>query len=166
MDNEAHFFYLIHFVLWMIAVTAIAIVWCWDHRPHSRRLLFAAVVIVLAVQLGTTGRRLSQQAYQTEYLPITAYLRTHAQSKDIIMGSSELAFQLGYVDNLVDDQRLGFRSGKRPNFIVIDKNRYEEWIPQYESREPATYQYIQTLMRDFHPVLATPAYHLYARNGL
>jgi len=166
IDNEAHFFYLIHFVLWMIALTAIAVVWFWDHRTHSRWLLFGAVVVVLLIQLGTTGRRISQQAYQAEYLPLTAWLQAHAQSKDIIMGSSELAFQLGYVDNLVDDPRLGFRSGKRPNFIVIDKNRYEEWIPQYEQREPATYHYIQDMMREFHPVLSNDAYHLYARNGL
>jgi hypothetical protein len=165
IDSEAQSHYVIHFVLWMAACTAIATVWFWDHRPHFRRELFAILVLLLLVQLATTGRRLSQRAYETEYLPVATYLQAHAQSKDIIMASSELAFQLGYVDNLVDDPRLGFRSGKRPNFIVIDKNRYEEWIPQYELREPATFHYIQDMMHEFHPVLSNDAYHLYARNG-
>jgi hypothetical protein len=83
------------------------------------------------------------------------------------MGSSELAFELGYVDSLVDDPRLGFRSGKRPNFIVIDKNRYAEWIPQYQQREPETYRYIRGMMDgEFHAVLKNDAYQVYARNGL
>ena len=132
-----------------------------------RWALVAVVAAVVLVQLATTGRRVTQRAYATSYLPVTAYLKEHTQSKDIIMGSSELAFELGYVDNLVDDQRLGFRSGKRPNFIVIDKNRYAEWIPQYQQREPETYRYIHGMMeREFHEVLENSAYQVYARNGL
>ena len=74
---------------------------------------------------------------------------------------------MGYVDNLVDDQRLGFRSGKRPNFVVIDRNRYAEWIPQYEEREPDTYRYIRTMLDgEFHVVMENPAYKVYARNGV
>ena len=77
----------------------------------------------------------------------------------LIIGSAELAFQLGYADNLVDDPRLGFRSGGRPNFIVIDKNRYAEWIPQYEQREPETYRYIRGMLDgEFHQVLENDGY--------
>ena len=166
IDSEGQYFYLIHFVLWMIACTAIALVWYWDRHRHSRWPLFGAVVMLLLIQFATTGRRLSQNAYATIYLPVTAYLQTHAQPKDIIMGSSELAFQLGYVDNLVDDPRLGFLSGKRPNFIVIDKIRYAASIPRSEQSEPPTWRYIQDMMRDFHPVLSNDGYQVYARNGL
>ena len=129
-------------------------------------MLFRSVVLVM-VQAATTGRRVMQRAYTTIYLPVTGYLQAHAQGNSVVMGSAELAFQLGYVDSLVDDQRLGFRSGKRPNFIVIDKNRYAEWIPQYERREPETYRYIHGMMeREFHEVLENSAYQVYARNGL
>jgi len=83
------------------------------------------------------------------------------------MGSAELAFRVGYVDTLIDDPRLGFRSGKRPNFVVIDHNRYAEWIPQYEQREPETYRYIRTMLDgDFHVVMENGAYTVYARNGV
>ncbi len=166
IDSEAQSFYLIHFIFWMIALTAIALVWLWDRGPHARWAVCALVAAILLVQFATTGRRLTQRAYQTAYLPVTSYLQAHARPQDVIIGSAELAFQLGYVENLVDDPRLGFRSGKRPNFIVTDKNRYEEWIPQYETREPATWRYIQDLMREFHPVYSNEAYHLYVRNGL
>jgi hypothetical protein len=92
------------------------------------------------------------------------YLKQHAKSQDVVMGSAELAFELGFDGNLVDDPRLGCRSGKRPSFIVIDQNRYAEWIPQYEQREPQTYGYIHDMMaREFHLVLDNAAYTIYAR---
>jgi hypothetical protein len=167
IDSESHYFYLVHFVLWLIAFTAITVVWYWDRRSVPRWALVTVVALVVLVQLATIGRRVTQRAYSTIYLATTGYLKNHAQGKDIIMGSSELAFELGYVDNLVDDPRLGFRSGKRPNFIVIDKNRYAEWIPQYEQREPETYRYIRGMMDgEFHQVLENGAYQVYARNGL
>ena len=166
VDGEPHYFYLIHFVLWLIAFTAIAGVWYWDRRSVPRWALVAVLALVVLVQLATTGRRVSQRAYSTIYLATTDYLKQHAKSQNIIMGSSELAFELGYADNLVDDHRLGFRSGKRPDFIVIDNNHYAEYIAQYEQREPDTYRYIHDMMaREFHQVLDNPGYKVYARNG-
>jgi hypothetical protein len=167
LDREAQHQYLIHFVLWMISLTAVAGVSWWDRRTVPRWALVAGLLVVCLVQLATTGRRVSQRAYSTIYLATTDYLKAHAEGKGVIMGSAELAFQLGYADNLVDDPRLGFRSGRRPNFIVIDKNRYAEWIPQYEQREPETYQYIRGMMdREFHQVVENDGYRVYARNGL
>jgi hypothetical protein len=166
LDREAQHHYLIHFAVWMISLTAVAAVSLWDRRSVPRWVLVTGLVVVVMVQLSTIGRRLSQRAYSTIYLATTGYLKEHALGKGVVMGSSELAFELGYVDSLVDDQRLGFRSGKRPNFIVIDKNRYAEWIPRYEEREPETYRYIRGMMdREFHEVLENGAYHVYARTG-
>ncbi|MCX6633310.1 MAG: glycosyltransferase family 39 protein [Candidatus Solibacter sp.] len=167
IDNESHYFYLVHFVLWLIVFTAITAVWYWDRRSVPRWALVAVLALVVLVQLATIGRRVTQRAYSTIYLAATDYLKAHAQGKGTVMGSSELAFELGFVDSLVDDPRLGFRSGKRPNFIVIDNNRYAEWIPQYAQREPETYRYITGMMqREFHQVIDNPGYKVYARNGL
>jgi hypothetical protein len=166
IDNEAHYFYLVHFVLWLVAFTAISAVWYWERRSVPRWALAALLVLVLAVQFATIARRVSQRAYSTIYLATTDYLKQHAKPRDVVMGSSELAFELGFDGNLVDDPRLGYRSGKRPDFIVIDQNRYAEWIPQYQQREPQTYSYIHDMMaRDFHLVLDNAGYKVYARNG-
>ncbi len=163
LDREAQHHYLIHFVLWMISLTAVAGVWWWDRRNVPRWTLVAGLVVVVMVQAATTGRRVSQRAYSTIYLATTNYLRERAQGKGTIMGSAELAFELGDT-GLVDDPRLGFRSGKRPDFIVIDRNRYAEWIPQYEQREPETYRYIRGMMDgEFHQVLENSEYRIYAR---
>jgi hypothetical protein len=165
IDSEAQSFYLVHFVLWAIGLTAIAAVWYWDRRSLPRWTLAAALALVVLVQFATIGRRVQQRAYSANYLATTDYLKQHAGPHDLVMGSAELAFELGFGGRVVDDQRLGYRSGKRPAFIVIDTNRYGEWIPQYERREPQTYRYIHDMMtREFHPVLDNPAYKVYARN--
>ncbi|MEO8367768.1 MAG: glycosyltransferase family 39 protein [Candidatus Solibacter sp.] len=167
IDNESHYFYLVHFILWLIAFTAIATVWYWDRYPAAKWALAGAMLVVLAVQFATIGRRVMLSAYTKQYLPVTNYLKPHAQARNMIFGSSELAYELGYIDNLVDDQRLGLRTGKRPDFVVIDGNRYAEWIPQYEVREPETYRYIRTMLDgQFHVVMENPAYKVYARNGV
>ena len=167
IDSEAHYFYLVHFVVWLIAFTAIVAVWSWDRRSVPRWALAAMLALVLVVQFATIARRVSQRAYSTLSLPATAYLKQHATPQDIVMGSAELAFELGFDGNLVDDPRLGYRSGKRPSFIVIDRNRYAEWIPQYQQREPQTYRYITDMMqRDFHQVLDNAGYQVYEKNIL
>jgi hypothetical protein len=166
LDREAQHQYLIHFVVWMISLTAVAAVWCWDHRPAARWVLSAGLLLVVLLQVATTGRRVSQRAYSTIYLATTGYLKEHSRGRDTIMGSAELWFELANV-RVVDDPRLGYRSGNRPDFVVIDRNRYAEWIPQYEQREPQTYRYIHTMMsREFHQVLENSGYTVYARNGL
>jgi Dolichyl-phosphate-mannose-protein mannosyltransferase len=165
LDREAQHHYLVHFVVWMISLTSVAGVWWWDRRSVPRWALVAGLLVIVMVQMATTGRRVSQRAYSTTYLATTDYLKEHAQGRGLVMGSAELAFELGDM-GLVDDQRLGFRSGKRPNFIVIDGNRYAEWIPQYEQREPETYRYIRGLMDgEFHEVLENGAYQVYARRS-
>jgi hypothetical protein len=167
IDREAQQVYLIHFVLWLASITAITATLWWDTRPTWRWMLVACAAVVVFVQVSTTAKRVQRAAYAREYLPVAAYLKQHAAGHGFVFGSTEFAFELGFHGPLVDDSRLGFRSGKRPDFIVLDKNRYQEWIPQYETREPATYRYIRDMMdHQFHFVMDTGAYKLYARNGL
>ncbi|MEO8592447.1 MAG: glycosyltransferase family 39 protein [Candidatus Solibacter sp.] len=161
MDREAQHHYLVHFVVWMASCTAVAGIWWWDRGGAPRWALACVLLALVGVQASTIARRITQRALSREYEPVTAYLKGRP---GIVMGSAELAFRLGFQDSMVDDPRLGYRSGKRPDFVVIDHNRYAEWIPQYEQREPDTYRYIRGMLdREFQQVLDTGAYQLYAR---
>ncbi len=167
VDREVHFFYLIHFVIFLIVIFAVWVSWCWERRTLPHWLLMATVLTVAVVQLGAIGHRISQNPYQNAYLPTTGFLKQHASPSQLIFGSSELAFQLGFDANVVDDYRLGFRSGKKPDFVVIDKNRYEEWIPLLEQQDPPAYRYVTAMMgRDFQLVLDRGAYKIYSRRSL
>ena len=95
------------------------------------RTKWAVVWVIVAVVSGatiTTGSRIRQ----TPTGPGTWMRRiseAHRRPADLIMGSTELGWELGWKSNLVDDFRFGFFTGKKPDIIVTDKNRYQEWIP-------------------------------------
>jgi hypothetical protein len=61
------------------------------------------------------------------------------------MGGAELAFELGFDANLIDDFRLGYYSGKRPDFIVAN-NIYRGWFNRSRTRHPEIHQHIQRLL--------------------
>src|ERR1035441_726091 len=48
IDSEAQSFYLVHFVLWLIAFTAITIVWYLDRRSVPRWPVAASLGLVVA----------------------------------------------------------------------------------------------------------------------
>ena len=80
--------------------------------------------------------------------------------------SSELGWELGWKSNLVDDFRLGYLTGKRPDIIVTDKNRYQEWIPNLKMQDPKAYTYTTNLLEnEFHPVHRNEGYITYFRTS-
>ncbi len=80
------------------------------------------------------------------------------------MGSSELGWELGWDSKLVDDFRLGYLTGKRPDIIVLDKNRYQEWIPNLQKFDPKAYRYTTGLLSSqFREVHRNEGYTVYVR---
>jgi hypothetical protein len=112
------------------------------------------------------GWGVPQDAYTNAFLTTTNYLTQHAEGKGLILGSAELAFELGFDSPLVDDYRMGFRSGKQPACVMFDKNPYEEWILLLATQKLPTHRFIEDLMdQNFHLVLDVTACTGYARNG-
>ena len=166
-DKEIHPFYLLHFLNPVIAILAIWLHSNWSGGGVPRWVLVGIVGALAAVQLMVTGSRIKQDPYRNNYRTTTAFLKEHTGSKDLIFGSAELGFDLGFFDGrLVDDFRLGFLSGRRATFIVLDQNRYQEWIPNLKKSEPQAYSYImQMLARDFQLVQQNSNYQIYARRS-
>ena len=68
------------------------------------------------------------------------------------MASAEYGIPLSYPDNLIDDQRLGCQTGKRPDLIVLG-TRYKEWFGWTAKNEPETYHCIQRLISQDYQVV-------------
>jgi hypothetical protein len=123
------------------------------------------MLLFAALQLGGLLLRIRQDDYRRSYLPAIDFLKRNAGSA-LIMGSTDLAFQLGFDANLVDDIRLGYYSGKRPDFIVIDEI-YENAFAGIETQDMTVYQHMMDLLaNEYHPVYDHGHYKIYARNGL
>jgi hypothetical protein len=166
LDKDVHEFYLIHFMAPVIAVLALVLDWVLKTRRAPIWAVVVVLVVMGSIQLMTTGSRIKQDGYHTRYLDTTAFLKRNARPGDLIMGSSELGWELGWKSNLVDDFRLGYLTGKRPDIIVLDHNRYQEWIPNLKVFNPNAYQFTTNLLEtEFRPVHRNDAYIIYFRTN-
>jgi hypothetical protein len=84
-------------------------------------------------------------------------------SNDYVMGSSDLAFGLGFEANLIADGRYGYYTGKRPRYIVYDSATEMTWR---ESQKffPEFYEYFPRLLaEEYRVVFENAAYKIYER---
>jgi 4-amino-4-deoxy-L-arabinose transferase-like glycosyltransferase len=164
LDKDVHMFYLVHIMAPVIVLTGLVLDWVLQTKRAPVWAIASVAVVILVVQVSVTAVRIRADGYDLLYLDTTNYLKQHTSPGDLIMGSSELAFQLGFDSNLVDDFRLGYITGKRPDVIVLDKNRYQEWIPNLKVFQPDAWRYTTELIaRDFREVHRNAAYITYAR---
>jgi hypothetical protein len=97
-------------------------------------------------------------AYSREYLPVIGWLRLHGAPSRMVIGPSELGFELGFTPRLADDFRLGYNSGKRPDLIVIDPN-YRAKMDRIRAAHPEICAYLdRTLSTEYRQVFSDNVY--------
>ncbi len=154
MCLQKNWYYLIFIIPYYTAILAIVCNWLWSQSFHYRIAISSLLGIALLLHLGIIGGRIVHDDYRTRYLEATNYLKRNAKPGDLIMGSGELAFQLGFEGRVVDDSRLGFLSGKKPEYIVLEGQYSLYWFPWFSVYEPETYRYILDLFaNDYQMVL-------------
>jgi hypothetical protein len=165
VDGQKLSWYLVHMIPLFAAVLAIFLNWLWINSRLPRWSIVALMSFFLMLQLGGMMLRIRQNSFQKSYLPAANFLKTNASRSSLIMGSTELAFELGFDANLVDDIRLGYYTGKKPDFIVVDEI-YEDAFKGVGTQDLVVYQHVlDTLAKEYHPVYDHAFYKIYARNG-
>jgi hypothetical protein len=142
MDSGTRPLYLVHALPWMAAMVAASCIYLWTEFPTRRYLLAGTFGIFLAVQLAGIAYVIRRNNWRSEYTPVVQYLQQHLKSGQVVMGSPEYGFALGFGKQLVDDPCLGYFSKKIPTYIVLDL-RYADQIRWYKDRLPEVYNYIQ-----------------------
>lgn len=163
VDGQKETPYMIYMVPFYCALLAIFLNWIWEKRLVPAPLLALGVALFLALQTGGMALRIKQNTYANFYQPTVDYLKQNASREDAIMASSDFGFGLGFPENLVDDGRFGFYTGKRPKFIVTDDAVNTSW---QESKEffPAFYEYFPRLLTEEYKIVYENAtYKVYAR---
>jgi hypothetical protein len=161
-DGQKLTWYLIHVIPVYTSILAVWIVWCWNKRFVPRWLLAGMLFVLMAIQIGGVAQRIRLDAYHRSFAPAADFLRKNANGDQLIMASAEMGFGLGTFDHLVDDSRLGFQSGKRPDFIVIEEV-YRTEFDSYKNRHPDIYQFIQSrLTNEYKKVYDHELYEIYA----
>src|SRR5215831_3809307 len=135
LDKGVQDFYLVHITAPMIATLALVLDWTLKTRRAPAWAIAGVFLVLCSIQLMTTVSRIRQDAYHKRYLDAVSFLKHNTKPNELVVGSTELGWELGWKSNLVDDYRLGYLSGKKPDVIVLDKNRYQEWIPKLKEVE-------------------------------
>jgi 4-amino-4-deoxy-L-arabinose transferase-like glycosyltransferase len=161
-DGQKLSFYLIHIIPLYTAILAIWIHWCWTSRIVPRWLVALGLFSLISLQVGGIVYRAILNPYSTSYIPAMNVLKQQANKTSVIMGSAVVGFELGF-DNLVDDVRLGFYSGRRPDFIVIGET-YESALTDYRTDHPEIYGYVEKLLSEqYDEIYNRNLYRIYAR---
>jgi 4-amino-4-deoxy-L-arabinose transferase-like glycosyltransferase len=148
MCFQKNWYYLVFIIPYYTALLAVASAWFWRKYVGSRAFVVALLVPFLVVQLGILSFRIVHNDYRGRYLKAVDFLKQDAKPGDLIMGSGELAFELGFDGQVLDDARLGFYTGKKPEYIVLEAHYRYFWLPTLEAYEPKVYRYIADLFKN------------------
>lgn len=164
LDGMKQSYYLIHIVPTLAVILAVWINWLWSKKPILKAVSLGFLIIVVFVNVGVNLLRIRRNAYQENYLAAANVLNQNADSSDMVMASAEFWFALNRKENLLDDYRLGYETGRKADFIVMDAPRYQDWFENLAKEEPQTYQYIESLLlNDYQIIYEDGIYHVYKR---
>jgi hypothetical protein len=149
---EKHWIYLVYILPAFSAAIAVVVTWLWQKGPAARAITGVALAAILFLNFGVNAFRIIHNEKRFRYAKVIDYLTTHVPSNELIMGSAELVFGLGFDRPFVDDCRLGFGSGRIADYIVLE-TQYSYWFAYLAAHEQATYNYVRkTLDNDYEKV--------------
>lgn len=146
IDSTKQFDYILHVIPLFAILLGLLVAWCWTERIIPRACLVAGVLGMLALQVGGIVYKIKLNTYRNSYLEAVRFLKEHAGDRAYIIGSSDLGFDLGFSgQRFRDDSRLGYFSGRKADFIVVEES-YQVAFEGHRLHRPAVDQYVRKLL--------------------
>ena len=139
--------------------------WFWRRYLSWRVVVVVLLGIFMAVQIAPVGFKMCTMITGAVFCKRQIILELHTKPGDLIVGSGELAFELGFEGRVLDDCRLGFLSGKRPDYIVMEGHYRDFWLPMLARDEPATYRYMLDQFYNKYEIVYDQSYDHYTVYG-
>ena len=150
--------YIVHTLPLFAALGAL---WISSWTEGRKVLRLAVVAVIVGIQFLGIGYGFRENQYRNQFLPAAAYMKEHGQPGSLILASGVFAFAFGFDGRVVDDVRLGYFSGKRPEFYVRDI-WYNDWLQKSETSDPAVYRHVRdALAQRYVEVFRNPGYTIY-----
>lgn len=163
IDGQKETFYLVHIVPFYLALLAVWVHWCWTNSSVPAPAIVLGLCGLLTLQAGGIIYRAKKNTYQNLYVPAITFLKHNTDQRTFIAGSSALGFGLNFPDNLVDDPRFGYTSGKKPDILVFGEENVQS-LEQARLNQPELYQYITRLLAtEYRQIYENPSFKIYAR---
>jgi 4-amino-4-deoxy-L-arabinose transferase-like glycosyltransferase len=164
LEGTKQGWYLVHILPLFASFVAISGYSLWTSGKLPARMIAVAVALTVLIGPATSVYSASHRNLQQQYLPALAFLNQTLQPKDLIFARSQFYFGLKCKSCLRDDEHLGYYSGRRPNYIVMDLD-YEEELEDFGAAHQTAYEDIkQRLARDYTEVFHNPAYRVLKAN--
>jgi hypothetical protein len=163
VDGRRLYYYIVYNVPLFVALLAVWLASTHFRGAWLRRGVVLGIVALLAIHVAGTLYVIRRDTASRDLAPVVDYLRSHADERNnMIMASAELAFPLGFDANIVDDIELGYYSGRRPDWIVVDAARYGRSLNYFERAKPATFEHARRILKDnYREVYRTDSYRIY-----
>lgn len=154
-------YYLVYLTTIYTGLLALFICFLWERRWLPKPLIALGVALLLVVQAGGSLLRMRLNAWG-EYQTMVNWLNTHTQRADLIAGSHELGFLIGYTSRFVDDYEFGLHSGRQPDFIVMEEI-YDDRIQMVQQKDPAEHLRLQQRLSQYRQVFRRGNYRVLMR---
>jgi 4-amino-4-deoxy-L-arabinose transferase-like glycosyltransferase len=160
-DGQKQYIYFVHMVPLFSAILAICAAGCWRLRLLPPVLIGLALLGYTGLQLGGTLYRIKENTLGRIYQPAVAYLQQNSGPNDLIFAPGEFAWGFDFSPRLLDDLRLGYVSGRKARFVLVD-SRWRELWENYRLREPALFAHIEGVLHTgYEPVYDAGGYVIY-----
>lgn len=158
-DGQKAYYYLPH-VLPFYAALTVAWLDSLVRRGVPASAPAAVVACVVLVEAGGVLYRAHLDPYERTYVPAIAFLIQHAPPPDLVFGNANLGFGYGFDKNLVDDVRIGYYTGRKPDWVVLD-DEYLRVMQNYRLHEPKFYDFIsRRLATEYEPAYTGSGYRI------
>ena len=145
---QPNWYYLVYVLPAYAAAVGIGAVWLWRRGPAGRWAAAVAIAAIVSLNCAVNGFRILHNDYKNRYIPTVEYLTKQAAPNSLVVGSGELAFNLGFDGRVLDDCRLGFTSRKLPDYIVLEAHYRLFWFSWLSENEPTTFRYMMDVLHN------------------
>lgn len=154
--------YLPHILPWFCLLLAIAANDLLITGAIPRWAMAVVLAGVLAIQASSSLLPARRNPYGRQFLPAMSFLRDHSQAADTVMSDAVAGFALGFDRNVVDDAWFGYRTGKKPDWLVVTPT-YAETIESLDQQRPGLSHYVHQFLGEYQPVFSNTMYRIYRR---
>lgn len=163
IDSQKAYYYLIHIVPFYLTMVSLVVAYCWANFQKLRKFIVFALGFLAIFEISGILYRAKANINGTDFQPAANFLKTKTDQTKQIAASSAVALGLGYPPHIVHDPLLGYRTGRRFDYIVVD-SEFESSISTSQGRDPQLYEYLMRLFQeDYVRVFENGSYTVYER---
>jgi hypothetical protein len=163
LEETKETYYFCYLLYFYIALLAIALTWLWNKSGAGKTVVTLAMLGIMTIGAAGSVQRMRLDGWG-HYQNAVDYIKQHAGPDDLVVGSQELGFLLGFTPNFRDDWGIGVAHGRAPRFIFMEDiytERYQTEMIQKTPEYPAAIE----RLKEYKPVFQDEGFKVLERRA-